>query len=30
VHWEQTARGLVIQLPAEHDDLPYVLKIESL
>ena len=30
VHWEQTARGLVIQLPAEHDDLPYALKIETL
>ena len=30
VHWEQTAQGLVIQLPAEHDDLPYALKIESL
>jgi hypothetical protein len=30
VHWEQTARGLVIQLPAEHDDLLYALKIKSL
>jgi alpha-L-fucosidase len=30
VHWEQTAKGLVIQLPAEHDDLPYVVKIETL
>ena len=30
VHWEQTARGLEIQLPAEHDDLPYALKIATL
>ena len=30
VHWEQTSRGLAIQLPAEHDDLPYALKIETL
>jgi alpha-L-fucosidase len=30
VHWEQTAKGLEIQLPAEHDELPYALKIDTL
>jgi len=30
LHWEQTARGLEIQLPEAHDDLPYALKIDTL
>jgi alpha-L-fucosidase len=29
VHWEQTATGLEIHLPAAHDDLPYALKIAT-
>ena len=29
LHWDQTPTGLIIQLPAEHDDLPYALKIET-
>jgi alpha-L-fucosidase len=28
VQWEQTATGLVVHLPAQHDALPYTLKIE--
>lgn len=30
VQWQQTAKGLEIQLPAEHDDLPYAVKIDTL
>ena len=29
VHWEQTASGLEIHLPAAHDDLPYALRIDT-
>jgi len=30
VQWEQTPTGLLVHLPAPHDDLPYALKIETL